>query len=118
MALEKYVKAETIYEQLGDLTNRAACLSNIGKIYEKLGHYDIALDTYRKTLEIDEQLSDLMGKASDLSNIGKIYEITNNFNEALTYYKEALEFFNQLGQKEYAESIQTVINKLLEKIAG
>jgi tetratricopeptide (TPR) repeat protein len=100
---------------LADLPNRAACLSNIGKIYEKFENYNIALNIYKQTLEIDEELGDFMSKASDFNNIGKIYEIRGQFKEAIKNYKQAIDLFNQLGQKQYVEFIQENIDKLREK---
>ncbi|TFG27739.1 MAG: tetratricopeptide repeat protein [Promethearchaeota archaeon] len=115
IALEKYERAERHYKQLGDSPNRAACLSNIGKINENFGHYDIALKIYKKTLEIDDELEDFMSKASDFNNIGKIYEIQEKYKEAMNNYEQALDLFNHLGQQQYAEYIQGIIDKLKKK---
>ncbi|KKL58840.1 hypothetical protein LCGC14_2221310, partial [marine sediment metagenome] len=42
-----------IFEELGELSNKAASLSNIGKIYEKFGSYSKALNSYKNALQID-----------------------------------------------------------------
>ena len=98
------------------MTNKAACLSNLGRIYLSQEKHEKALEIFNKTLRIDEQLEDNFGKASDLNSIGRIYEILGDYDKALQSYEETLSIFKQLGQAQYAEVVEKNIDNLRRKI--
>ena len=114
-ALEKYKKAASIYGDSGDLQNKASCLSNIGRIYEKFEEYSNALRTIEETLQIDEELGDFAGIASDLYNLAKIYELCGDFSDAITNYEKSVSFFTQLNQEQNADHVQERIKEIKEK---
>lgn len=51
-ALEKFQQALAIYQEIGDRTNIAVSLNNIGEAYRQLGQYSQALESYKQALRI------------------------------------------------------------------
>ncbi|MFX1238613.1 MAG: tetratricopeptide repeat protein [Promethearchaeota archaeon] len=96
-ALEHYIEALAITEQLGDLQGKRLILNNIGEILKIKGKLNEALQHYKEALAIAEQLGDLEGKGTTLNDIGIILKSKGKLNEALDHYKEALAIADQFG---------------------
>lgn len=114
--LLRYELVVDLFEKLNDNSNKAATLSNIGRIYESQGNYNKALEIYEEAFEIDKQIGDPYGAISDLNNIGRIYETIGDFHEVLTRYEGDLQISTQIGQNQYIEMIQKKITELESKI--
>jgi tetratricopeptide (TPR) repeat protein/serine phosphatase RsbU (regulator of sigma subunit) len=98
-ALEYFLKALKINE---DIKNRywiAINLGNIGLFYQNQSDYHKALDYYHKALQIDEELGNKNGVARHLGNIGIIYRQLADFPKALECYFKALKIDEELGNK-------------------
>lgn len=84
-------------EEIGDKSNTAKILNNIGKIYYVYGDYHKALEKYEKALKINEELGNILMFATIHNNIGEIYRKRGNYSEALKRFEEALKIDDQLG---------------------
>jgi class 3 adenylate cyclase len=84
---------------MGNTTEMANSLSNIGLVYNNLADYPKALEFILKANEIDEAQGNKPGIASNLGNIGQIYAQMNNFQKALEYDSSALVLYTELGDK-------------------
>ena len=98
-ALEYYLKALQIDEELGDKNGMAGRLSNIGIVYNSLEDYQKALEYMLKGNEIDQLLGNKQGVASNLGNIGEIYRRLSNYPKALAYDSTSLRMYEELGDK-------------------
>ncbi|HEX7415425.1 MAG TPA: tetratricopeptide repeat protein, partial [Bacteroidia bacterium] len=112
-ALDYYLKALKIDEELNDKSGIANVLVNIGIFYKDQGDYQKALDYYFKALKIDEELLEQAqrsgnvnkireyrkGIAADLSNIGLTYYEQKDYSKSLDRYFKALKIDKELGNK-------------------
>ncbi|MFH1319557.1 MAG: tetratricopeptide repeat protein [Bacteroidota bacterium] len=112
-ALNYYLQAQKINEELNDRISIATSLNNIGVIYYYLGNDQSAIDSYLQALEIRKELSKSpdpvvalaakQGVAGSLNNIGLVYlnrgSITRNsddYDKAIDYFMQSLEIKEEL----------------------
>lgn len=95
-AVEHYQKGMKIFEQLGDKSNMAGALGNIGSIYIELQKFDVALDYQLKCLKLVQEMGNLEGVASSLNNTCVIYTNMKQFDKALFYGEQAVEMYEHL----------------------
>jgi CHAT domain-containing protein/tetratricopeptide (TPR) repeat protein len=113
LALENYFKALKINLLHNRSRNIASNYNNLGKVYEKIGNYDVALDYLKKSYAID---SKLLGEkhpliASYYSNVGGIYHLQANYDLGLEHLHKAITIsINALGEK--SKSVADIYNKL------
>ena len=83
----------------------AACLINLGNVYNRLGEHSSALEQYRQAILIQERLPySGPDRAAAYQNIGLIYENDKKYNDALMAYKTALQIREtELGKDIYRE---------------
>ena len=75
---EKYLDAIKICEKIQSFSNTPPVKELLGKIYRKLGQYDLAIDFYKQYLDLNE---------NDENALDVLYEI---YNEALSVEKSSL----------------------------
>ncbi len=98
-ALECYLKALSILEEVEDKPGIAPVLNNIGIIYNNMGDRKKALDYYNKSIKISEELDDKNGLSNSFNNAGNIYRKSGESEKALEYYHKALEIREDLNDK-------------------
>lgn len=96
-ALRALKQASRVFEQVGNPTDIAGALNNIGYIYQRQGQLEQALSYYERTLILDEQVGNPASIATTLNNIGYIYDTQGKLARALSYYVRALTFYEQVG---------------------
>lgn len=90
-ALDDFLAALPIFEELGINDRVAGLLSNIGGVYIYQTKYDLALNYLERALKLnrlDEKENDNF-EAANLANIGEIYFLQHDMANALRYYNEA-----------------------------
>ncbi len=90
-ALDGFIRAHQIYEEIGEPREIAGVLNNIGIVHKMLGDGDKALALYLEALEIRRQVGPQGSVANVLNNIGNVYRDLGESENALGYYLEALE---------------------------
>ena len=102
-ARDNYQAALDIFQRSGNQLREAACLDNLGQLYQDLGDTNLALDHYRKALAL------LQGKfknadleANILSHIGTVNLSQNELELALQNFQRALELRQSDRGKGYA----------------
>ncbi|NOQ25001.1 MAG: tetratricopeptide repeat protein [Bacteroidales bacterium] len=98
-SLDYYKRSLDSYEVLGNKHRVAACLNNIGIIYENQGNYPLALEYYQKSCKIYEEAGYMKEASTCLLNIGIIYEIQGNFPSSLEYYQKSLKINEEIYDK-------------------
>ncbi len=112
-ALDNYLKALKIDEDVKYKNGIARHLGNIGMVYFAQNSYEQALEYYFKFLELGIELKNKNYEATSLGNIGNAYcaqadmaRVSNDLNKAAILYKKALDFYlqaleidDQLGNK-------------------
>jgi tetratricopeptide (TPR) repeat protein len=99
-ALENYIQALKIFEEIKDKKGIGACYTNIGAVYQLQNNLDKSLEYYLKDLKITRELKDTSGESECLSNIGLIYYDLKEDKKALDYSFKALKISEETGNKE------------------
>jgi serine phosphatase RsbU (regulator of sigma subunit)/tetratricopeptide (TPR) repeat protein len=98
-ALEYFLNALKIFEELKQTKGIAETLNNVGNVYQNLGKFKEARQYYNQVIKIDEKNNDQKGLASSFNNIGALYYQQNNYDFALQYYQKSL-LINETTQDE------------------
>ena len=98
-ALEYFLAALKLNEDIRDTTGIAQNSGNIGIVYKTLGDYTNAMKYYGQALSLYEKLGDQKGIAINLGNIGILYNTQKQYAKALEYELKALETWKAIGNK-------------------
>jgi tetratricopeptide (TPR) repeat protein len=99
-ALETYLKALQICEQMGDQSLKSAALGNIGVLYSDQGDYRKALEYNFKSMAIDEGMNNERWVLIGLMNTGEYYENLKLLDSALLYENKAYKIAVPLDDKD------------------
>ncbi len=89
-AINIYLKAITVFNELSLYELEARSINNVALIYADLGDNQKALDYLLKSLPLRKKADDLNGEAVTLNSIGFIYKNLGQIGKALDYHKQAL----------------------------
>ena len=95
LALENYIIALRLSEEIGNKKTTSNLHHNIARIYENQGNYSEALKHLFISLRIKELNKDKRGIANTLSHIGNIYYAQNN-GKALEYFIRSLKLQQEI----------------------
>ena len=98
-AHDRYQRALTIFEELGDRIGMANTYGQLGILAQTRGDYDTAHDRYLRALTIKEELGDRAGMAITHHNLGILAQTRGNYDTARTQYQQALTIFEELGNR-------------------
>ena len=99
-ALEHFLAAHDLYQQLDLPENLSKTLNNIGIIYRTQGKYERAGDIYRQSLQLKEKLGDTLGMAASYQNLSALYTLRQQTETAIEYQQKARDFYEKLGRTE------------------
>ncbi len=117
-ALNYWVKALTLFEELVDKSGVAIVTGNMGAVYMNLGSYSKSLDYYNKALAAHEELGEKSGIARVLGNIGNVYNSLGSFDKALEYMSNALFIHEELGEKAAAALVTGNIGLVYDSLGS
>lgn len=95
-ALENYLKALKLAEQLNNIKGVASCYTNIGTIYKYQEDFKAALQYYTKALEAFKKVNDKIGQSNCYNNIGVIQQNNEQYDKAMEYYSKSLKLREEL----------------------
>jgi tetratricopeptide (TPR) repeat protein/DNA-binding CsgD family transcriptional regulator len=98
-ALEYFLSALALSEELDDDRGVTTCLSNLGNVYRDIGDYAKALEYLRLAHSLSERLGIRQAIAADTGNIGSVYHDLGQYSQALEYMQLARTAYEQLGDK-------------------
>ncbi|AMR30527.1 hypothetical protein A0256_03360 [Mucilaginibacter sp. PAMC 26640] len=94
-AIDDYLKALHIFENLKDFHSQAKVLNNISNLYIDDDN-NKALDYLKQALVIIQSTPDTKLRAVLYMNIGNLYYRKKSFHEAIKYYDKSTSMFSQL----------------------
>ncbi len=97
-AIENYLKALKIYQEIGQTNSISKAYNNIGIVYKSQFNYSKALEYFKKALAIQEQIGEETVGVTH-TNIGSIYFEKGNTKEALLYFNKAKLVFEKKENK-------------------
>jgi len=69
--------------------NRPACLANLGRVYQELGHNESALNAHRQALDLYQEADDAVGTAEQFANIASVLQTLDQLDEAIEHLQKA-----------------------------
>lgn len=98
-AIDKYLTAVKLADELGDKKLLSVHYGNIGIVYMNQEKYEKALDFYNKSLKLKEELGNKGGIAITLNNIGIVHKDMGHYPEAIAVYTRALAINEEMKSK-------------------
>jgi two-component system NarL family sensor kinase len=97
-AINSYLKAYTIFEQLQNKQRMSLCANNLGVVYKNLGKSQEAIHYYGLSLNLAKELEDDFLMAANYINLGNLYTSIENYDEAKKHYDGGLELSTKISQ--------------------
>jgi two-component sensor histidine kinase len=95
-ARSNYMKAFSIYKEIGTYEEVADVSNKIGITYGIQGDYEKALEFFNKSLEANKELDAKSRMADCLNNMGNVYKYLGNYSESFKTYNQALKIYEEL----------------------
>ncbi len=92
-AIDYYLPALQLYQELGNPHRVIMCLDNLGKTYRALKQYPQAIECYQAILEIKRNLEDKEGEARTLITLGEIYQQSGKSKEGMLYLFKVFRYY-------------------------
>ena len=108
-ALENYLQALKIAEELHDDKLIGLSLGSLANIYFSEGDMERSIDYARKAMAVQRKLRDSAGLQTNISNLGNTYEHTNQLDSALVYTRQA---YLMATSQNNTDLIGTTLNNL------
>jgi len=96
-AYQCFMKALNIYQELGDTSNHAYILNNLGLLAFEQRRLEEARGHLTEALSLTQSLSDWPGTVRTLGNLALVTEAEGNLEGAVQYCTEAIESADALG---------------------
>jgi len=91
------LKILPLWQQVGDLTEQAMVLTDLGEAYDDLGEKRQALEEYDLALDLARRGGDRLGEGRAHNDIALVYDRTGEYRKAIEHYKASAEIFRSLG---------------------
>ena len=106
-ALEDYIEASELSEELGDHKGMASVLNNIAYVYALLGKRHEAFEKCNAALDLWQELDFGRGLGATYSNLGEIYKRFDHLNEALEAFNEAFSIFSKENDIDWLSTVRS-----------
>ena len=94
-AIDNYLKAYNLSEEIGFVIGMANTLSNIGASYKDLLNYPKALEYNYKSLALARKTGDNYWLSQSLNNLGSVYYSVPNYDSARYYFTVSMKMFEK-----------------------
>jgi len=98
-AMESYLEALDIREEIGDSAGIAGCYNNLGIIASEFNDFDIAIEYTQKAYVINSKINNISDIATNYNNLGTYYHEMKKYSNALNYYFMNLNLLEDLDDK-------------------
>lgn len=98
-AMERYLEALDIREEIGDSAGIAGCYNNLGIIASEFNDYDVAIEYTQKAYVINNKINNTSDIATNYNNLGTYYHEMKEYSKALNYYFMNLNLLEELDDK-------------------
>ena len=98
-AMERYLEALDIREEIRDSAGIAGCYNNLGIIASEFNDFDIAIEYTQKSYVINSKINDISGIVTNYNNLGTFYHEMKKYSQALNYYFMNLNLLEDLDDK-------------------
>ncbi|MCK4630757.1 MAG: tetratricopeptide repeat-containing sensor histidine kinase [Bacteroidales bacterium] len=110
-AMERYLEALDIREEIGDSVGIAGCYNNLGIIASEFNDNNMAIEYTQKAIEINTKLNNTNDIISNYINMGVYYDELGESSKALNYYFMNLNMLEEINDR---SSLATTLNNIGE----
>ncbi len=103
-AIDPYVRAQTIFDQLGCTKGKACVLGNMGLVHCSLKQHQCAIEFYQQCLDISRTVGNRKDEAASLGNLGSAYELLSEYQHAIDYFHHCLDIAREIGDRMHEAS--------------
>ncbi len=114
-ALERYLQALKILQEMGNRQAEGVLLLNVGDAYKGLNQYQEALRYFQQAAIVLKEVGDRPIEATAISNIGVIYSRQGQPQQAIDAFEQALAIRRALGDR---NSEATILSNLANVYRG
>src|SRR5215217_7859662 len=116
-ALDFYLHADKLFNNIGDKNVNAANLGEIGLLYYYNKQLNKARQIYNKALKLYQQTANTKGQADILGKIGHLYEKLHQYDSAFHYQHRALSKYTTINNKQGVAKIYENLGSIYEDLA-
>ena len=117
-AIENYIEAINIYQNIPDWHGLAQTYNQLGQAYHYSTQINEAFKSYQKALRIYQEQNNLAGQGETFGLIGHIFEKKSEYEKALDYQKKALKIYENLKNDTGIAQIFENIGSIHEDLAN
>jgi tetratricopeptide (TPR) repeat protein len=111
-AAELFQKAQTLYEELGDVKGQAEMLNNVGAVRTQQERWDDAAEAFAQARSTFERLEDTDGQAQTLGNMGTMYRNQGDNEAAVEHLKQAVDLFAEAADRDKQAATLRLISRI------
>jgi serine phosphatase RsbU (regulator of sigma subunit)/Tfp pilus assembly protein PilF len=89
-ALDRYIEAEKIYDEIKEVRSKIPTIINIGYVYELQNVFDKALEQYQLALSVSKEGGYKNSEAEIYGHLGSLYYTQKDKEKALEYFSLSL----------------------------
>ncbi|MFD0751854.1 tetratricopeptide repeat protein [Mucilaginibacter calamicampi] len=116
-ALDFYLHADKVFNELDDKNLSAANLADLGLLYYYNKQLNQSRITYNKALGLYRQTNNQQGQADVFGKIGHLYEKKHDYDSAFYYQRLALKSYTNINNKRGAAKIYENLGSIYEDLA-
>ncbi|WP_037801830.1 AfsR/SARP family transcriptional regulator [Streptomyces sp. LaPpAH-108] len=98
-AIDHYLRAMTVFRELGDVRGRLRAVGNLGDAYLHAGQFAKAAVYSRRGLALGRAVGSSWGEGLSLSNLGDAYQRLGRFDDAVACLEQALTVLRAGGNR-------------------
>jgi tetratricopeptide (TPR) repeat protein len=111
-ALEHYVRAQQLFESVGETKGVGYVQGSLGQVYFARGDYAQAIDYYRRATRLCEEAGDVYGTVVGHNNLGDVYRVIKDWPNAVAHLERGAALCRDSGEP--PEVLATVLGNLAE----
>lgn len=114
-AVEHYNESIRLYEELGNLSEKAASENNLAYVYRMKGEYDIAFHYARSAFTTREEINDPVGLAYSNQTLGELYRDREELEMAKRFFTAAKQIFASQGMDQHVAQVNIALANIARK---
>jgi predicted ATPase len=107
-ALEYYIKAIYLCEDIENDADRAISLRKIGYIHNRMGNWELAAKNFEMSLDLSKMLDDAFGIADAHRGLGYIHWRLGEYEDAIKQYNKCIQYSMEI------EDVHTIARTFIE----
>jgi len=96
-AVESYLSALSLYQELNDIQNEAKAYNNLGLVFYRMNQIDKSYNFHLQAMAIWDSLGYEIGLGSSYTNLAYVYSEKEEFTTAIDYLNKALQIYQTAG---------------------